>query len=85
MQGGFTISYTAVMAHVSAATSGCSKLDAQKLRVVAGNPDASLIYIKTNAASPPAGCGGHMPYAGSSLLPDQLTSLHDWILAGAKP
>jgi hypothetical protein len=84
MQGGFSISYTNVMAHVSAATSGCANLDASKARIVPGKPDASLIYIKTSFASPPGGCGGHMPYQNSSLLADQQASLRDWILAGAK-
>jgi hypothetical protein len=84
MQGGFTVSYANVMAHVSSANSGCPNLDASKARIVPGKPDASLIYIKTNFASPPGGCGGHMPYQGSSLLADQQASLRDWILAGAK-
>ena len=62
MQGGFSITYANVMAKVSSATSNCSKLDASKARIVPGKPDASLIYIKTSFASPPGGCGGHMPY-----------------------
>jgi hypothetical protein len=85
MQGGFSVSYANVMAKVSAGTSNCSKLDATKMRIVPGKPDASLIYIKTSLTSPPSGCGGHMPYANSSLLPDQLASLQTWILQGAKP
>lgn len=85
VQGGFAVSYTAVMAHVSAATSNCSSLDATKSRIVPGKPENSLIYIKTFGTSPPSGCGGHMPYMGTSLTTDQQMDLQDWILQGAKP
>ncbi|HEX4405143.1 MAG TPA: hypothetical protein VH560_09975, partial [Polyangia bacterium] len=86
IQGGFSISYANVMAHTSAATSGCSGLDASKSRVVPGKPDNSLIVIKTNlAANPPGGCGGHMPYQGMSILMEQYNEIRDWITQGAKP
>ena len=89
IQAGFSISYANVMAHTSAATSGCSGLDATKSRVVPGKPENSLIWIKTNLNPghnpPPAGCGGHMPYQAISLLPEQFTELETWIAQGAKP
>jgi hypothetical protein len=86
VQGGFSISYANVTAHVSAATSGCPGLDSSKLRVVPGKPQNSLIWIKTNInANPPGGCGGHMPNMALSLLPDQFQELQDWITQGAKP
>jgi hypothetical protein len=86
IQAGFSISYANVMAHVSAGTSGCSGLDASKSRVVPGKPDNSLIVIKTNPqVNPPSGCGGHMPYQGMSVLPEQFQEIRDWISQGAKP
>ena len=87
IQGGFSVSYAGVTAHVSAANSGCPSLDASKLRVVPGKPQNSLIWIKTNinVAAPPGGCGGHMPNMASNLLPDQFQELQDWISQGAKP
>jgi hypothetical protein len=86
VQAGFSISYANVLAHVSAANSNCPSLDASKARVVPGKPENSLIYIKTNiTANPPGGCGGHMPYQGTSLSADQYQQIHDWIIQGAKP
>ncbi len=85
IQGGFVIGYPGITAHVSSANSGCSGLDASKLRVVPGKSANSLVYIKTNDVSPPAGCGGHMPYQVTSLPPDEQQLIHDWILAGARP
>jgi hypothetical protein len=86
IQAGFSISYANVLAHVSAVNSNCPSLDASKARVVPGKPENSLIYIKTNiTANPPGGCGGHMPYQGTSLSADQYQQIHDWILQGAQP
>jgi hypothetical protein len=85
IQGSFTISYAGITAHVSGANSGCSGLDASKLRVVPGKSANSLVYIKTNDASPPGGCGGHMPYSGNSLPADEEMGLKYWIDTGARP
>jgi hypothetical protein len=85
IQGGFVIGYAGITAHVSSANSGCSGLDASKLRVVPGKSLNSLVYIKTNDVSPPAGCGGHMPYQVTSLPPDEEAGIKYWIDTGARP
>jgi hypothetical protein len=85
IQGSFQISYAGITAHVSNANSGCSALDASKLRAVPGKPLNSLVYIKTNGTSPPGGCGGHMPFSGSSLAQEEQDGLGYWIQQGAKP
>jgi hypothetical protein len=85
IQGGFVVGYAGITAHVSNGTSACSGLDASKLRVVPGKSANSLVYIKTNDASPPGGCGGHMPYSGTSLPADEEAGLKYWIDTGARP
>jgi hypothetical protein len=85
IQAGFVVGYAGITAHVSSANSGCSGLDASKLRVVPGKSANSLVYIKTNDASPPGGCGGHMPYSGTSLPADEEAGLKYWIDTGARP
>jgi hypothetical protein len=84
VQNGFSISYANLLAHVSGATSGCTALDSSKARVVPGKPSNSLIYIKMNNPSPPAGCGGHMPSQGNTVPANQQQIIYDWIMAGAK-
>lgn len=49
------------------------------IRVIAGDPDHSLLYLKL-AGSPP--CGDAMP-VGRMLSDAQITLVHDWIQAGA--
>ena len=55
--------------------------DTGLLRVAPGDPDASLLVQKLEAATPV--CGQHMP-PGGMLRPEQLQQLRQWILAGAK-
>jgi hypothetical protein len=84
IQAGFSISYAGVLGHVSAGNSNCSMLDSSKARVVPGKPANSLIYIKMSEASPPTGCGGHMPNSTNTVPANQQQLIHDWIMAGAK-
>ncbi len=52
------------------------------LRVDPGHPETSLLYLKVT--SPP--CGSKMPIQygpPSSLDPDQIRQIHDWIAGGA--
>jgi hypothetical protein len=79
---GYT-SYAKLVGPVSADHTGCASLDASKRRVVPGHPENSLIYIKVTVQNPPAGCGGHMPYMGTNMSPENQASLKAWILAGA--
>jgi hypothetical protein len=84
VQGGFSFSY----ANVTGVTNGhpsCVGLDASKRRVVPGKPDNSLLWIKAYDDSPPAGCGGHMPFQGSRLTMSNLCYIRAWITAGAPP
>jgi hypothetical protein len=82
-QGGFGLSYENFMAAVTPAHAGCPNLDASKRRVVPGDPDHSLIYIKISVANLPGSCGGHMPYMGLSLSADYQMKVRQWILNGA--
>jgi hypothetical protein len=50
-------------------------------RVVAGNPEMSLLYLKVQTAMDPP-CGVRMP-TGSMLDPPQVMLIRDWIMAGA--
>jgi hypothetical protein len=82
VQGGFSFSY----ANVTGMTNGhpsCTGLDASKRRVVPGKPDNSLLWIKAYLDSPPANCGGHMPFTGSRLTMANLCYIRAWIVAGA--
>ena len=56
--------------------------DSNLVRVVAGNPDASLFFKKLNSATPE--CGGKMPPAGAMLPPATLDQIRTWIMNGAK-
>lgn len=51
------------------------------LRVVPGNPAASLVYRKISETTPP--CGMQMPEGGPFLPPDQQALFFDWITQGA--
>jgi hypothetical protein len=53
---------------------------ATRMRVVAGDPDHSLLYLKLSYAPP---CGDPMPPTGK-LSDADIKLVHDWIAAGAK-
>ena len=74
-----------------AAGPGCSRMGT---RVIPGNPDDSLLYLKVSQASP---CGARMPanpttlltkgtaeFSGTPLPDDQQQLIADWIANGAK-
>ncbi|MDB4980020.1 MAG: Tryptophan synthase alpha chain, partial [Myxococcales bacterium] len=68
----------------------CTMLSAAKKRVVPGDPDHSYLWIKVNGTDASlAGpkCGIAMPKAGSNLTltAAEKTTIHDWIMSGAKP
>lgn len=56
--------------------------DSTLVRVVAGQPDMSLLYKKVATAMPE--CGGKMPPSGAMLTQAQLTQIRTWIMNGAK-
>jgi hypothetical protein len=77
--------YTAALAN--AQTTACTLLDTTKKRVVPGNPDKSLIWIKisqTAAALTNAKCMAPMPKSGT-LTADEKTKIQTWIMGGANP
>jgi hypothetical protein len=49
--------------------------------VVAGDPEHSLLYLKTDATPP---CAGRMPLGGSGLTDDEREMFRSWIADGAK-
>jgi hypothetical protein len=51
------------------------------VRVVPGNPDESLLYMKLKRIQP---CGDSMPNSSTQLSPDKIGLVHDWIADGAK-
>jgi hypothetical protein len=83
--GNFAFSYTNLLSNVNSEHAGCPNLDASKKRVVPGKPENSLLYIKASLATPPSGCGGHMPFAGQMLGDTTLKLIYDWIKQGANP
>lgn len=58
-----------------------SMCGAGKAYVVAGQPAASLLYLKLSATP---GCGVRMPLGGMPLTDAQLQTVSAWITAGAK-
>jgi hypothetical protein len=75
-----------------AAGPGCSRMGT---RVVPGDPDQSLLYLKVSQTMPP--CGARMPanpttlltkgtseFSGTPLPDDQQQLIADWIANGAK-
>lgn len=56
--------------------------DAGLMRVVAGDPDASLLYAKVRLDQE-VPCGSRMP-TGGMLPPEQVEAIKAWIMAGAK-
>jgi hypothetical protein len=55
--------------------------DTTLMRVVAGDPNASLLYKKVSSATPD--CGGKMPPSGA-LAPEKVEQIRLWIMNGAK-
>lgn len=56
------------------------------MRVVAGDPMASYLWLKlNNAQGSVGGTGVRMPKLGTPLTADELTTISDWISAGAPP
>ncbi len=64
-------------------------------RVIPGQPDQSILYLKVSQSSPP--CGSQMPadpatltatgtsvFSGTALPEEQQQLIHDWILDGAQ-
>ena len=48
---------------------------------MAGNSSQSLLFQKVSEANPP--CGSQMPLGGPPLSSEQMTSIEEWINAGA--
>jgi hypothetical protein len=64
---------------VMGSTPNCK--DTTLMRVVAGNPDMSLLYKKVSSATPE--CGGKMP--PTAMLPQpMIDQIKMWIMNGAK-
>jgi hypothetical protein len=53
----------------------------QGTRVVAGNPDSSLLFEKVSQTTPP--CGSRMPLNLSPLSQSAINEIHDWIAGNA--
>jgi hypothetical protein len=51
------------------------------VRVIPGEPDASILYLKVSLNNPL--CGARMPLGGPALSDAQLSQIRDWINAGA--
>jgi hypothetical protein len=49
-------------------------------RVVAGDPDMSLVYLKITGMQP---CGNKMPPNGAALADEQIMQIKTWIMNGA--
>jgi hypothetical protein len=75
----------------NAATKGCTLLLAPPRRVIPGDPDHSLLYIKLaedeHQLASGHNCGGPMPNptSGKILLTVELDTIHNWIKGGALP
>ncbi|MDH5675482.1 MAG: hypothetical protein OEZ06_25390 [Myxococcales bacterium] len=68
---------------VNAPATGLDCVDGNYSRVIPGEPDGSLLYIKL-LASPP--CGDEMPPSPTPLLPEgEIEAIRQWILGGALP
>jgi hypothetical protein len=63
------------------AAMGVSCRDQGLVRVVPGDPAASLLYRKISEDAPP--CGSRMPQAAAPLPPALIALVRDWIAAGA--
>jgi hypothetical protein len=67
------------LVNVAAAGSECS---GKGTRVVPGNADGSLLYLKVSADAPP--CGGKMPLGLTPIPKTQADMIDAWIADGAK-
>ena len=71
--------------NLSAAVIAANTIDVDSVRdpnikrVVPGDPDASLLYLKVSGSS----AGGQMPLGGAALSADEIAMIRDWIAAGA--
>jgi hypothetical protein len=72
---------SAYAALVGVKASGPSCGSSGDTRVVPGNASESLLFQKVSEASP--ACGSQMPLGGPPLSSAQVTSIEDWINAGA--
>jgi hypothetical protein len=72
---------------VGVAAMGAECGDAARTRVVAGNPDASLLIQKLEGDGSPDGaeCGDRMPQGGPYLRQSTINVFREWITAGAPP
>jgi hypothetical protein len=71
--------YTALVGVTSKGTLGSQC--GGKTYVVAGQPDASLLYHKVADATPP--CGVRMPASGAVLTDMEIATVKAWIAGGA--
>jgi hypothetical protein len=92
-KGGFNWSYDTLVTNsdiTSELAGTCKYIDASKLRVVPGDPDHSLLWMKLALDQHQLeanGCGDHMPQAPSPhvLTTAQLDTIRRWIVQGAMP
>jgi hypothetical protein len=77
----FSSQSSAYTALVGVKASGPSCGSSGETRVVAGNASQSLLFQKVSEANPP--CGSQMPLGGPPLSSVQMTSIEEWINAGA--
>lgn len=92
-KAGFNWSYANLVtdsAITSALAGTCKYIDAAKKRVIPGDPDHSLLWIKLaidQHQSSANGCGDHMPQAPSPhvLTTAELDTIRAWIVQGALP
>lgn len=55
------------------------------VRVLPGSPEDSLLILKVRAVRPDSDIGAQMPYSFNPLTTDQVATVRQWILEGAKP
>ncbi|APR77285.1 Hypothetical protein A7982_02632 [Minicystis rosea] len=67
----------ATLVGIASQGEGCDEM----ARVVPGDPEHSLLYLKVSMTTPP--CGARMPIAGAHLDAAQIALLRAWIEAGA--
>jgi hypothetical protein len=80
--------FASLVTNGAVTTTACTLLDAaNKKRVIPGNPNKSLMWIKLSTAATAlttANCGASMPKTGTLTMAEK-TKIHDWIMAGANP
>ncbi len=54
-------------------------------RVLPGDPDDSLMILKVRAEDAGSDIGAQMPYSYNALTPDQVETVRQWIVEGARP